>query len=99
MEYAKSLIKRKAGQNSTAAARAVAADGGKVGVAAAAIREAGLGGAGGGGLVMAEKEYDEQEEESWTFVGTDEPDPELTTPRLSDGLVMWPAGGLRGVSY
>ena len=50
MEYAKSLIKRKAGKNA------------------------------------GNEADDEDEEESWTFVGGDEPDPDMTTKRLSDGL-------------
>lgn len=29
---------------------------------------------------------DAEEEESWTFVGADEPDPDLITPKLSDAL-------------
>lgn len=34
-----------------------------------------------------EDDEDEAEEESWTFVGRDEPDPEVLTRRLSD---LWP---------
>jgi sterol 3beta-glucosyltransferase len=47
MEYAKSLIKRRADKN-------------------------------------AHAEDEEEAEESWTFVGTDEPDPEVTTRRFSE---------------
>ncbi|PFH58692.1 hypothetical protein XA68_13347 [Ophiocordyceps unilateralis] len=32
-------------------------------------------------------EEDDETEESWTFVGTDEPDPDTVTKRLSEGLV------------
>lgn len=32
-------------------------------------------------------EEDDETEESWTFVGTDEPDPDVLTKRLSEGLV------------
>ncbi|KAF4981980.1 hypothetical protein FZEAL_2326 [Fusarium zealandicum] len=51
LEYAKTLIKRKAGKN--------------------AQPDAG---------------EDDDTEESWTFVGRDEPDPDVVTQRLSDGL-------------
>lgn len=50
MEYAKSLIKRKAGKNA-----------------------------------HVEPDDDEESaEESWTFIGKDEPDPDMTTKKLSD---------------
>ncbi|KAM0551341.1 hypothetical protein ACHAPJ_008447 [Fusarium lateritium] len=52
LEYAKSLIKRKAGKN--------------------AQPDAG--------------EDDDDTEESWTFVGRDEPDPDAVTKKLSEGL-------------
>ncbi|KAJ3498494.1 hypothetical protein NLG97_g1094 [Lecanicillium saksenae] len=52
MEYAKSLIKRKAGKNEQA----------------------------------EPDEDDEETEESWTFVGSDEPDPDMVTKKLSEGL-------------
>lgn len=29
---------------------------------------------------------DEEPEESWTFVGSDEPDPDMVTKKLSEGL-------------
>ncbi|KAH7129402.1 hypothetical protein B0J13DRAFT_598415 [Dactylonectria estremocensis] len=51
MEYAKSLIKRRAKKNS-----------------------------------LNEAVEDDEAEESWTFVGRDEPDPEHVTKKLSDGL-------------
>lgn len=51
MEYAKSLIKRKAGKDGQAA-----------------------------------PDEDEETEESWTFVGGDEPDPDMVTKKLSEGL-------------
>ena len=51
MEYAKSLIKRRAKKNS-----------------------------------QNEAVEDDEAEESWTFVGRDEPDPEHVTKKLSDGL-------------
>lgn len=50
MEYAKSLIKRKAGKN---------------------------------GQVDADED-EESAEESWTFIGNDEPDPDMMTKKLSD---------------
>lgn len=31
-------------------------------------------------------EDEEGDEESWTFVGGDEPDPDMTTKKLSEGL-------------
>ncbi len=31
-------------------------------------------------------EDDEDTEESWTFVGSDEPDPDVVTKKLSEGL-------------
>jgi sterol 3beta-glucosyltransferase len=49
LEYAKSLIKRKAGKHANSG-----------------------------------DEEDEEAEESWTFIGGDEPDPDITTKRLSD---------------
>nr|C4B4E5.1 RecName: Full=Sterol 3-beta-glucosyltransferase; AltName: Full=Autophagy-related protein 26 [Colletotrichum lagenaria]BAH60889.1 autophagy-related protein 26 [Colletotrichum lagenaria] len=50
MEYAKSLIKRKAGKN-----------------------------------IQVEPDEDEESaEESWTFIGNDEPDPDMTTKKLSE---------------
>ncbi|PHH92500.1 hypothetical protein CDD83_7137 [Cordyceps sp. RAO-2017] len=52
LEYAKSLIKCKAGKNSQ---------------------------------LDNEEEYDETEE-SWTFIGNDEPDPDVVTKKLSEGL-------------
>lgn len=52
MEYAKSLIKRKAGKNEQ----------------------------------TEPDEDDEETEESWTFVGGDEPDPDMVTKKLSEGL-------------
>ncbi len=52
MEYATSLIKRKAG---------------KIGQ-------------------PEPDEDDEETEESWTFVGSDEPDPDMATKKLSEGL-------------
>ena len=51
LEYAKSLIKRKAGKN-------------------------------------AQPDGDEETEESWTFVGGDEPDPDVVTKKLSEGLPL-----------
>ncbi|KAJ4002520.1 Sterol 3-beta-glucosyltransferase [Fusarium irregulare] len=53
MEYAKSLIKRKAGKNNT----------------------------------QHDPVEDDDTEESWTFVGRDEPDPDAVTKKLSEGLV------------
>lgn len=54
LEYATSLIKRKAGKNA-----------------------------------QPDGDEDEDEtEESWTFVGTDEPDPDMVTKKLSEGLVL-----------
>jgi sterol 3beta-glucosyltransferase len=53
MEYAKSLIKRKAGKNKNA---------------------------------DADDDDDDETEESWTFVGGDEPDPDMVTKKLSEGL-------------
>lgn len=50
MEYAKSLIKRKAGKHAHA----------------------------------EHDEDDESAEESWTFIGSDEPDPDMTTKKLSE---------------
>ncbi|KAL2107237.1 hypothetical protein VUR80DRAFT_5525 [Thermomyces stellatus] len=41
----------------------------------------------GEGEQPKEGDEDEAEEESWTFVGRDEPDPEVLTKRLSD---LWP---------
>ncbi|KAG5985551.1 Sterol 3-beta-glucosyltransferase, partial [Claviceps pusilla] len=32
------------------------------------------------------EEDDDETEESWTFVGSDEPDPDVVTKRLSEGL-------------
>lgn len=59
MEYATSLIKRKAGKNE-----------------------------------QPDAEEDEEEtEESWTFVGGDEPDPDMVTKKLSEGLVVGGIGG------
>ncbi|EGX96501.1 UDP-glucose:sterol glycosyltransferase [Cordyceps militaris CM01] len=52
MEYATSLIKRKAGKNGQ----------------------------------PEPDEDDEETEESWTFVGGDEPDPDMVTKKLSEGL-------------
>ncbi|KAI5460333.1 hypothetical protein BGZ63DRAFT_357459 [Mariannaea sp. PMI_226] len=52
LEYAKSLIKRKAGKNE-----------------------------------QEDPVEDDDTEESWTFVGRDEPDPDQVTKKLSDGLV------------
>ncbi|KAK1986067.1 glycosyltransferase family 28 domain-containing protein [Colletotrichum cereale] len=49
MEYATSLIKRKAGKHA-----------------------------------HAEEDDDEEAEESWTFIGNDEPDPDMTTKKLSE---------------
>lgn len=49
MEYATSLIKRKAGKHA-----------------------------------HAEEDEDEEAEESWTFIGNDEPDPDMTTKKLSE---------------
>lgn len=51
LEYAKSLIKRKAGKNEN-----------------------------------ADDDDDDEAEESWTFVGGDEPDPDMVTKKLSEGL-------------
>ncbi|TWU72643.1 Sterol 3-beta-glucosyltransferase [Metarhizium rileyi] len=51
LEYAKSLIKRKVGQNG-----------------------------------QQDAEEEEDTEESWTFVGSDEPDPDMVTKKLSEGL-------------
>ncbi|OAQ75685.1 UDP-glucose:sterol glycosyltransferase [Purpureocillium lilacinum] len=51
LEYATSLIKRKAGKNA-----------------------------------QMDTEDDEDTEESWTFVGSDEPDPDVVTKKLSEGL-------------
>lgn len=65
MEYAKSLVKRKAGKNKTAAVRQEQQE----------------------QLAQAhsdENEWDADEEESWTFIGSDEPDPDVTTKRLSE---------------
>ena len=53
MEYAKSLIKRKAGKNNA----------------------------------QHDPVEDDDTEESWTFVGRDEPDPDAVTKKLSEGLV------------
>jgi hypothetical protein len=39
-----------------------------------------------------DEDYDD-DEESWTFIGGDEPDPDLTTKRLSDGLGGGGGGG------
>ncbi|OLN91682.1 Sterol 3-beta-glucosyltransferase [Colletotrichum chlorophyti] len=59
MEYAKSLIKRKAGKNAN----------------------------------VEPDEDEESAEESWTFVGNDEPDPDMTTKKLSEiGGLPGPAG-------
>lgn len=66
-EYARDLIKRKAGKN----AQQQHDEGGEEGAATS--------GAGG-------EEYEEEAEESWTFVGGDEPDPEMVTKKLSEGL-------------
>lgn len=52
MEYATSLIKRKAGKNGR----------------------------------PEPDEDDEETEESWTFVGGDEPDPDMVTKKLSEEL-------------
>ena len=52
MEYATSLIKRKAGKNGQ----------------------------------PEPDEDDEETEESWTFVGGDEPDPDMVTKKLSEEL-------------
>ncbi|KAJ0165076.1 Sterol 3-beta-glucosyltransferase [Colletotrichum tanaceti] len=49
MEYATSLIKRKAGKHA-----------------------------------QSEEDDDEEAEESWTFIGNDEPDPDMTTKKLSE---------------
>lgn len=38
---------------------------------------------------------DEEPEESWTFVGSDEPDPDMVTKKLSEGLVGGKALGSR----
>lgn len=51
LEYATSLIKRKAGKNG-----------------------------------QPDKGEDEEHEESWTFIGGDEPDPDVVTKKLSEGL-------------
>ncbi|OAA73722.1 UDP-glucose:sterol glycosyltransferase [Cordyceps fumosorosea ARSEF 2679] len=59
MEYAKSLIKRKAGKNEQPEA----------------------------------DEDDDETEESWTFVGGDEPDPDMVTKKLSEGLENLAFGG------
>ena len=66
-EYARDLIKRKAGKN----AQQQHDEGGEEGATTS--------GAGG-------DEYEEEAEESWTFVGGDEPDPEMVTKKLSEGL-------------
>ena len=34
------------------------------------------------------QDAEEEDEESWTFVGVDEPDPDLVTKRLSEGLPL-----------
>ncbi|KAK7409119.1 Sterol 3-beta-glucosyltransferase [Neonectria punicea] len=52
LEYAKSLIKRKAGKNA-----------------------------------QTDPAEDDETEESWTFIGRDEPDPDHVTKKLSDGLM------------
>ncbi|KAK2035664.1 glycosyltransferase family 28 domain-containing protein [Colletotrichum zoysiae] len=57
MEYATSLIKRKAGKHA-----------------------------------QAEEDDEEEAEESWTFVGSDEPDPDMTTKKLSE------MGGVPGLA-
>lgn len=35
---------------------------------------------------------EEEDEESWTFIGGDEPDPDFVTKKLSEGLVEKGAG-------
>lgn len=71
MEYAKNLIKRKAGKNKNAAIAAASAS--------------------------ADSDA-EDEEESWTFVGGDEPDPDMTTKRLSEMHAAPGKGELPGAS-
>lgn len=56
MEYAKSLVKRKAGKNQ------------------------------GGTDEQAGADVDEEDEESWTFITGDEPDPDFVTKKLSEGF-------------
>lgn len=46
------------------------------------LRKAGKNGTGKG-----EELGEDDDEESWTFVGGDEPDPDLMTKKLSDGLM------------
>jgi sterol 3beta-glucosyltransferase len=55
-----------------------------------ATDESGGNSAGAGGVY----DDDEEPEESWTFVGGDEPDPDMVTKKLSDGLAA--RGGLAG---
>lgn len=57
MEYAKSLILRKAGKNAES-----------------------------GGQTSSGDNDEEEDEESWTFVVGDEPDPEFVTKKLSEGF-------------
>lgn len=64
MEYATSLIKRKAGKNKQPEA----------------------------------DEDDDETEESWTFVGGDEPDPDMVTRRLSEGLADMALGKEKAIS-
>ncbi|ROT37801.1 hypothetical protein SODALDRAFT_324300 [Sodiomyces alkalinus F11] len=80
LEYAHSIIQRKAGKNKTEGEKKEAGDG-----------EGGLGGGSGGDLSEAE------EEESWTFIGADEPDPEMVTKRLSEMPSTAGGGGVPGI--
>lgn len=57
LEYATSLIKRKAGKNA-----------------------------------QPDNGEDEEHEESWTFIGSDEPDPDIVTKKLSEGLPVQGTG-------
>ncbi|RMJ12714.1 Sterol 3-beta-glucosyltransferase [Fusarium kuroshium] len=62
LEYAKSLIKRKAGKNE-----------------------------------QPDSGEDDDTEESWTFVGRDEPDPDIVTKKLSEGLAGLGTGSERSL--
>lgn len=62
LEYAKSLIKRKAGKNA-----------------------------------QPDSGEDDDTEESWTFVGRDEPDPDVVTKKLSEGLAGLGTGSERSL--
>jgi sterol 3beta-glucosyltransferase len=41
---------------------------------------------------MTGEDPEEEDEESWTFVGADEPDPDFVTKKLSEGFVGLGAG-------